>query len=91
MPIANIQDAREVEGSLQAILYSTDADTAAQAIRTLFVETLDFDYDDRLGAAQRRRSPTCRPTPACWLSRDGISACCTSRWMVQMATASLAQ
>ena len=43
MPIANVQDAREVESSLQEILSATDADAAAQAIRTLFVETLDFE------------------------------------------------
>ncbi len=43
MPIANVQDAREVESSLQEILSAPDADAAAQAIRTLFVETLDFE------------------------------------------------
>ena len=48
MPIANVQDAREVERSLQAVLSTPDADGRAQAIRTLFVETLDFDPVDRL-------------------------------------------
>ena len=48
MPIANVQDAREVEGGLQAILSAPEADAAARAIRRLFVETLDFDYADRL-------------------------------------------
>ncbi|MDE2813143.1 MAG: hypothetical protein OXM01_08970 [Gemmatimonadota bacterium] len=51
MPIANVQDAREIECSLKAILPVSDAgdaDTAAQAIRALFVETLDFDYADWL-------------------------------------------
>ena len=48
MPIANVRDAREVEGGLQAILSAPEADAAARAIRTLFVETLDFDYADRL-------------------------------------------
>ena len=48
MPIANIQDAREVEGSLRNILAASSADAASASIRTLFVETLDFDYADRL-------------------------------------------
>ena len=46
MPIADIQDAREVEHSLRGILSATDADGAAQAVRTLFVEILDYDYED---------------------------------------------
>ena len=67
------QDAREVEGSLQAILYSTNADTAAQTIRTLFVETLDFDYADRL--VPLNGADTNLPADARLLARrDGISA-----------------
>ena len=73
MPIANIQDAREVEGSLQAILYSTDADTAAQAIRTLFVETLDFDYAGQL-VPLNGADPNLPSDARLVARRDGISA-----------------
>ena len=48
MPIANIQDAHEVEQGLQTILAAPDADGRARAIRKMFVETLDFDHADRL-------------------------------------------
>ena len=46
MPIANIQDAHEVERGLQTILTAPDADGRAREIRKLFVETLDFDHAD---------------------------------------------
>ena len=46
MPIANIQDAHEVERGLQTILTAHDADGRAREIRKLFVETLDFDHED---------------------------------------------
>ena len=39
MPIANIQDAHEVERGLQTILAAPDADDRARAIRALFVDT----------------------------------------------------
>ena len=48
MPIANTQDAREVERGLRNIFDAADADARARAIRALFVETLDFDQADRL-------------------------------------------
>ena len=73
MPIANIQDAREVERSLQTILYATDADTAVQAIRTLFVETLDFDYADRL-VPLKGADPNLPSDARLVARRDGISA-----------------
>ena len=60
MPIANIQDAHEVERGLQTILAAPDADERARAIRTLFVETLDFDHADvlvTLGAAKDPNLP----------------------------------
>ena len=73
MPIANIQDAREVERSLRGILSATDADGAAQAVRTLFVEPLDYDYADLrvpLSGADANL-----PTDARLLARrDGVSA-----------------
>ena len=48
MPIANIQDAHEVERGLQTVLTAPDADGRARAIRALFVETLDFERVDLL-------------------------------------------
>ena len=73
MPIANVQDAREVERSLQAILSAPDADTAAQAIRTLFVETLDFDYADRL-VSLNGADPNLPSDARLLARRDGVSA-----------------
>ena len=73
MPIANVQDAREVERSLQAILSAPDADTAAQAIRTLFVETLDFDYADRL-VPLNGADPNLPSDARLLARRDGVSA-----------------
>ena len=61
MPIINVQDAYEVETSLQAVLTAPSPDDRVQAIRTLFVETLDFDSIDRkvpLGAANNPNLPT---------------------------------
>ncbi len=73
MPIANVQDAREVERSLGEILAAPDADAAARAIRTLFVETLDFDYADRLVPLQA--GDVALPADARLLARrDGVSA-----------------
>ena len=73
MPIANIQDAREVERSLRGILSAPDADGAPQAVRTLFVEPLDFDYADLrvpLNGADANL-----PSDARLLARrDGVSA-----------------
>ena len=48
MPIANVQDAHEVERSLQTILSAHDTEGRARAIRTLFVDTLDFEHADLL-------------------------------------------
>ena len=47
MPIANIQDAQEVEHSFQTILSTPEVNARLSAIRTLFVETLDFDLADQ--------------------------------------------
>ena len=73
MPIANIQDAREVEGSLRDILAASSADAASASIRTLFVETLDFDYAGQL--VPLNGADTNLPADARLLARrDGISA-----------------
>ena len=60
MPIANIQDAHEIERGLQTILTAHDADGRAREIRKLFVETLDFDHADvfvTLGATKDPNLP----------------------------------
>ena len=46
MPIANIQDAREVEQSLHNILAESDTQARIRAIRSLFIETLDYYHAD---------------------------------------------
>ena len=73
MPIANIQDAREVEGSLRDILAASSADAASASIRTLFVETLDFDYADRL-VPLNGADPNLPSDARLVARRDGISA-----------------
>ena len=74
MPIANIQDAQEVEHSLQAVLTSPDIEARTQAIRALFVEILDYDYADQrvsLGSATNDQLPNEAHIVA---RRDGVSA-----------------
>ena len=46
MPIANTQDAREVEQSLHTILTESDTQARIRAIRSLFTETLDYYHAD---------------------------------------------
>ena len=73
MPIANVQDAREVAQSIQAILSATGTDDREQVARTLFVETLDFEHADLLvplGAAKDANLPSDARMLA---SRDGFS------------------
>ena len=48
MPIANVRDAVEVEKRLDDILDEDDAERRVRHIRTLFVETLDWQYADGL-------------------------------------------
>ena len=60
MPIANVQDAQEVERSLQSILTAHDIDARIQTVRTLFVEILDYDPADQrvsLGPASNDQLP----------------------------------
>ena len=47
MPIVSIRDANEVEHSFQTILSAPEINARLRAIRTLFVETLDFDMADQ--------------------------------------------
>lgn len=59
MPITNIEDAHEVERGLQTILTAPDADGRARAIRTMFVETLDFVHADILVELDLAKALTC--------------------------------
>ena len=47
MPIANTQDAKEVENDLQTIFDASSVNERLRAIRTLLVETLDYEGEDR--------------------------------------------
>ena len=74
MPIANVQDAQEVERSLQSILTAHDIDARIQTVRTFFVEILDYDPADQrvsLGPASNDQLPDDAYIVA---RRDGVSA-----------------
>ena len=74
MAIANVHDAQEVEQSLQSILTAPDTNGRVQAIRSLFVEVLDYDYSDQrvsLGSAGNSQLPEEAHIVA---RRDGVSA-----------------
>ncbi len=73
MPIANIQDAREVEQGLQTILTSPDADRRTRAIRPLFVETLDFNPADMLVPLGAANDPILPVDARLLARRDGFS------------------
>ena len=70
MPIANIRDAHEVERGLQTILTAPDADGRARAIRSLFVEILDFDRAEMLVPLGAAKYPNL-PSDARLLARRG--------------------
>ena len=73
MPIANIQDAHEVERGLQTILIAHDADGRAREIRKLFVETLDFDHADVLVTLGAAKDPNLPPDARLLARRGGFS------------------
>ena len=73
MPIANIQDAHEVERGLQTILTAHDADGRAREIRKLFVETLDFDHADVLVTLGAAKDPNLPPDARLLARRGGLS------------------
>ena len=73
MPIANNQDAHEVERGLQTILTAPDADDRAREIRKLFVETLDFDHADLLVALGGANDPNLPSDARLLARRDGFS------------------
>ena len=74
MSITNIQDAQEVERSLQSILAAPDINARIQTVRTLFVEILDYYPADQrvsLRAASNGQLPDDAYIVA---RRDGVSA-----------------
>ena len=73
MPIANIQDAHEIERGLQTILTAHDADGRAREIRKLFVETLDFDHADVLVTLGATKDPNLPPDARLLARRGGFS------------------
>ena len=73
MPIANIQDAREVEHSLQAILTASDIDARIRAIRSLFVETLDYYHADSQVSLQDAGNDQLPAEAYLVAQRDGVS------------------
>ena len=74
MPIANIQDAQEVEQSLKAILTAPDLEARTQAIRVLFVETLDYDSADQRVSLQPAGNTQLPDEAYIVARRDGVSA-----------------
>ena len=66
MPIANVQDAREVDRSIQNILAAPNLDEQLRTIRSLFVEVLDFERADQrvsLESGIGRQHPTTQGRP----------------------------
>ena len=73
MPIVNTNDAPEVEDSFKTILESTDDERRINAIRSLFVEVLDYEQDNRPIALNA--SSDFLPTDARLVAhRDGVYA-----------------
>ena len=73
MPIANIQDAQEVERSLQAILVTPDIESRTQAIRSLFIETLDYGYEDQRVSLESAGNNQLPEEAYIVARRDGVS------------------
>ena len=76
MPIANTDDAREVEERLNNILDAQHDDSRATAMRMrlLFTETLVWDYADRLVSLDSAGSDDLPRDARLIASRDGFSA-----------------
>ncbi len=73
MSIANIKDAQEVESSLQSILEAPDTNTRIQAIRVLFVESLDYGQDDRRVPLETANNDQLPGEAHVVARRDGVS------------------
>ena len=74
MPIANERDFTEVQNRLNDILNEGDTERRIRNIRTLFIETLDWQYSDGLVALHNGRDDNLPSDAHLVASRDGISA-----------------
>ena len=74
MPIANERDFTEVQNRLNDILNEGDAERRIRTIRTLFIETLDWQYADGLIPLHNARDGTLPSDARLIASRDGTSA-----------------
>ena len=74
MPIANVRDAVEVERRLDDILDEDEGERRVGHIRTLFVETLDWQYADGLIPLHNARNENLPSDAHLIASRDGASA-----------------
>ena len=73
MPIANVQDAREVEQSLRTILAESDIQTRIRVIRSLFTETLDYYHADSKVPLQNAGNHQLPAEGYLIARRDGVS------------------
>ena len=73
MPIANVQDAREVDRGIQNILSAPDLDDRLRTIRTLFVEVLDFERADQRVSLESAGNSQLPKNAHIAARRDGIS------------------
>ncbi len=60
MPIANLNDAREVDGAIGRVFRANSADEREAAVRSLFVEALDFERASGLVALDMRHGADAR-------------------------------
>ena len=74
MPIVNTKDASEVRDELAKILRAGDAKERVGNIRSLFVETLDWQYADGLIPLHSARNDNLPSDARLIASRDGTSA-----------------
>ena len=73
MPIANVKDAVEVEERLKDILDEDEIEVRVGHIRTLFVETLDWQYADGFVPLHNTRKEDLPSDAHLIASRDGTS------------------
>ena len=73
MPIANVQDTTGVEQNLQEILSSADIVRRLQAIRVLFVGTLDYDNADQLVSLESAGNAQLPKDAYLAARRDGVT------------------
>ena len=74
MPIANVNDAIEVRAKLADLLNANSIDRRVDAVRALFIETLDWQYSDGLIPLHRAQDDKLPLDARLIASRDGISA-----------------